>query len=131
MKKLNNSKIMFLKIVLTVIFSTLFLVTILSLIISSIILKFDINLNYCNYFAYVVISIVSLTVPYISLYTLKNNALIMGLVCSLPLNLITICITFITRSSYTELLVKLIIITLLSCVSTLLKIKKNSNIKVK
>lgn len=131
MKKLNNSKIMFLKIVLTVIFSTLFLVTILSLIISSIILKFDINLNYCNYFAYVIISIVSLTVPFISLYTLKNNALIMGLVCSLPLNLITICITFITHSSYTELLVKLVIITLLSCVSTLLKIKKNSNIKVK
>lgn len=81
----HSSDRLIIKYIIKVLISTLVSITGISLLFSFIIYKFDLPLDYNNVISVIIAAICSSLITTISVYGLKNNGVLMGVISQIPL----------------------------------------------
>lgn len=98
---------------------------------SEIIYKFDVDLNSANYFAIAIVSITAFLVSIISVYKIKNNGAIMGILAEIPLLFYMIINAIFNNHSLIFTFIKIILVVLFGILGGIIASKKSKKLKVK
>ena len=128
-KSFKGDKLILLFVIKAVV-STVVCVLLFSFIFSEIIYKFDLSLDTARIFSIFICALCSLVISFISVSGLKNNGLVMGILCQIPLVFFSIVNLIFNENSIVFFLIKLVIIVLTGALTGMLKVRKNKKFKV-
>ncbi len=128
-KSFKGDKLILLFVIKSVV-STVVCVLLFSFIFSEIIYKFDLSLDTARIFSIFICALCSLVISFISVSGLKNNGLVMGILCQIPLVFFSIVNLIFNENSIVFFLIKLVIIVLTGALTGMLKVRKNKKFKV-
>lgn len=125
MPKINstNAKGLIIKYLLKIIFSTVLSVLMFNSVFSLIILKLDIDLNFCKYMGIAVCLLTSLIVSYISVGGFKNNILPLSFISVFPFLLFVVVNFCVNGNDVAMIIIKIVVILASAFISSLLRIK--------
>lgn len=103
----------------------------ISLIISALVYKADIDLKYLEYFSIGAAALCSAAISYFSVKSFKNSGFLMGDLSCVPLMIYSFVNLLINGGNIVFFLIKLAVIIILSGVFGYISIKKSKKIKVK
>ena len=103
----------------------------ISLLISAIVYKADIDLKYLEYFSIGAAAVCSTVISYFSVKSFKNSGFLMGILSCVPLMIYSFVNLLINGGNIVFFLIKLAVIIILSGLFGYISIKKSKKIKVK
>ncbi len=130
MKKISSSGAngLLIKFIIKIVFITIVAVSLLSLLISFVFTKLDLDLKYLEYASYAVNILSAVIVSYLCTKSFKNNGFVMGMLSSVPL----IVYSFINLIvNIIHFFVKLAAVLVFSGIFGYLSTKKQKKYKVK
>lgn len=132
-KKVNmiGSKGVFIKFFIKIVLLSAVSVLILSGLLSFILLKLDLNLDFAAYISIVITAGASIMISYFSVSSFSNNGAVLGIISVLPLCLYSLINTVIYTNNWLILVVKFALMIILSAFFGNLSIKKRKKIRVK
>lgn len=98
---------------------------------SEIIYKLDIDLNSANYFAIAIVSLTAFLVSIISVYKIKNNGAVMGLLAEIPLLFYMIINAVFYDNSLIFTLIKIVLVISFGVLGGIIASNKSKKLKVK
>lgn len=126
----NTSKILYIFIIKSLITSILSVV-LFSFISAEIVYKLDLDLNSCNSISIIILTICSFLISFISVYGIKNNGALFGILSQIPVLFYMIINLIFHDSSILLFFIKLTIIILVGCLSGILSCKQSRKIRVR
>lgn len=118
----SNTKSLFIAYIIKIILSSLASVLLLSIIISFITVKLDVDLKLLQYFSIIVTSISSLIISSVSISGFKNNYLMLSIISVIPLMLFSIINFSVSHNiSFGIEIIKLVLILIISVLYALYK----------
>lgn len=126
-----NTKGPLIKFIIKSILLTAFSVLLTSLLISYIVFKADLDINYLEYLSYAAVCITAIFTSYFSIKPLKNNGFVLGLISSFPLMIYSFVNLISHGNNIIHFLIKLALILILSGIFGYLSASKSKKFKVK
>lgn len=132
MKKMNikTNKLLLTYVIKSVSLSVLSIL-LFSFISSEIIYRLDLSLSSINAVTIIICALSALIVSYFSLGSIRNNGVLMGLICETPLIFYSFINMIFSENSFLFFLIKTVIMLLIGAVIGIIRAKKNSKIRVK
>lgn len=132
-KKVNmiGSKSVFVKYIFKILLLSFLSVGVLSALLSAIILKLDLRLDFAAYISILIIAVSSVFVSYYSVSSFSNNGAVLGIISILPLFVYSLINTIIYTNNWLVFSVKFSFMIILSAFFGNLSIKKRKKIRVK
>ena len=133
MKKLASTSTnkLLIKYVIKVVIITIISVLLFSFIFSQLVLKLDLELDYNNVFAIIMVFLSSALISFISVYSIKNNGALMGILSQIPLILFCLINLIINENSFVLFLIKAVIALATGALFGIIATKKSSKFRVK
>lgn len=124
----TNKLILFLlaKVLLISVIAVLFY----SFVCSEIIYRLDLSLENAGIASIVIAALSSLTISFLSCFKMKNNGLLFGMLCVVPLIFYTLVNVIFNEANVTFFFIKLVIILLTGALGGLLAVKHSNRFKV-
>lgn len=133
MKKLSTSKAdkIVISFILKIVISTILSILLYSYLCSSLILKFDMNLDSAKIVGIIICALCSATISFISVSKLKNNGLLMGVISTTPLIFYSLINTIFTNHNLIYFAIKFVVIVLIGALIGYIRVNKSKKFKVK
>lgn len=119
------------KFIIKSVISTVICVLCFTFLFSEIMFNLDIDIAKTNIFSLVMVGLSSLIIGYISVYSIKNSGIIMGILAQIPLCFYMIINVIFNDSNLAFFIIKLVIIVLCGALSGVVASEKSKKIKVK
>ncbi len=129
MKK-NSSNSVLIKFVIKAVISTVISLMLFSYISSLIIYKLDLSLDLAKIISVIIVAFTSAVIAFVSVYGLKNNGVLMGIISQLPLILYSLFNVLFNGTGWLLFTLKLIIILLVSSLLGYIVARKGKRYKI-
>ena len=132
-KKVNmiGSKSVFIKYIIKILLLSVISIVVLSSLLSMILLKLDLSLDFAAYISIIIVAIASIIISYYSVSSFSNNGAVLGIISVLPLCFYSLINTIIYTNNWLILAVKFALMIILSAFFGNFSIKKRKKIRVK
>ena len=133
MKKFASSSTnkLLIKYSVKVVIITVISLLLFSLLFSWLVYKFDLELDYNNLFSIITVFLSSASISFISVYSIKNNGALMGVLSQLLLIVFCVINLIINENSFLLFLIKAVISLATGALFGIIATKKSSRFKVK
>lgn len=133
MKKISSSGAngLLIKFIIKIVFITIIAVSLLSLLISFVFTKLDLDLKYLEYASYAVNILSAAIVSYLCTKSFKNNGFVMGMLSSVPLIVYSFINLIVNGNNIIHFFAKLAAVLVFSGIFGYLSTKKQKKYKVK
>lgn len=129
MKK-NSSNSVLIKFVIKAVITTVISLMLFSYISSLIIYKLDLSLDLAKIISVIIVAFTSAVIAFVSVYGLKNNGVLMGIISQLPLILYSLFNVLFNGTGWLLFTLKLIIILLVSSLVGYIVARKGKRYKI-
>ncbi len=129
MKK-NSSNSVLIKFVIKAVITTVISLMLFSYISSLIIYKLDLSLDLAKIISVIIVAFTSAVIAFVSVYGLKNNGVLMGIISQLPLILYSLFNVLFNGTGWLLFTLKLIIILLVSSLLGYIVARKGKRYKI-
>lgn len=129
MKK-NSSNSVLIKFVIKAVITTVISLMLFSYISSLIIYKLDLSLDLAKIISVIIVAFTSAVIAFVSVYGLKNNGVLMGIISQLPLILYSLFNVLFNGTGWLLFTIKLIIILLVSSLVGYIVARKGKRYKI-
>lgn len=132
-KKVNmiGSKSVFIKYIIKILLLSVISIVVLSSLLSMILLKLDLSLDFAAYISIIIVAIASIIISYYSVSSFSNNGAVLGIISVMPLCFYSLINTIIYTNNWLILAVKFALMIILSAFFGNFSIKKRKKIRVK
>lgn len=129
--KMIGSKSVFIKYVIKIILFSVISIAVLSSLLSVILLKLDLSLDFTVYISIIIAAGASIIISYFSVSSFSNNGAVFGIISIIPLCFYSLINTIIYTNNWLVFAVKFALMIILSAFFGNLSIKKRKKIRVK
>lgn len=126
----NGTNRILIKFIIKALLTSVLTILFFSFISSELIFKLDLDLNSVNMISIFIVALSSLITSFISVYGIKNNGAIFGVLSQIPLLFYMIVNVIFNGSSVPLLFVKVLILGLVGCLTGMFSSSKSKKIKV-
>ena len=132
MKKIstNGTNNILLKYILRVVILTIISILVLSYIFSKIMYHLDLDMKYESLFSIFICAICALITGSLSVWGIKNNGLVLGMLAQIPLLFYSILNVIFNESSFVFFLIKAVIVLSVGMLTGYVSSKKSSRLRI-